>query len=231
MSLAIERTRLLTIMQETVASQARIHNWHYAAVRPQSVRYSATELVQEQIYADCSDGVRALAYAAGVKDDPAGNGYASYGNSSSIWAHCHHITINELEPGDMATFGYSTGEHHAWMAHHYDKNLGWVGWNHGGPGQPIFSPLANEEAFHRGMTVTFCKLGVIDPPDSPEDKLREMTGFYSWVAWKLGEGPWKKYGKANPKVRPSVPTVIPPSWWKRLIVFLAARKKGNEASN
>lgn len=55
--------------------------------------------------------------------------------------------------------------------------------------------------------------------------LTQRTGWYSWVAWRLGEGDWKPYGPANPDVRPNVPVYISASWWERLRVFLAARKK------
>lgn len=214
-------------MASTVGSQARIGNWRYAMWRPQDVRYTAAQVVTDTIESDCSSGVRILCHAADAPD-PAGNGYASWGNSSTCWAHLHHIDFADLQPGDMATFGYSTGEHHIWMAWRKLANGDWEGWNHGRPGQPQKTLLSAEKAAHAGMTVTYLSLGVPDPPPTPEDKLREKTGFYSWVAWKLGEGPWKKYGKARPKVRPHVPRVIPVKWWRQYAAFLRARKKPNK---
>ena len=77
------------------------------------------------------------------------------------------------------------------------------------------------------MAVTCCRIPVVDPPPTPQDKLRAMTGFYAWVAWRLGEGPFKKYGKRNPKVRPNVPKIISPAWWTRLARFQLNRKKAN----
>lgn len=50
--------------------------------------------------------------------------------------------------------------------------------------------------------------------------------FFRWLAWKLGEGPFKKYGPENPRVRPSgVPKKIPPHVWVFWRQFMAARKK------
>jgi hypothetical protein len=47
------------------------------------------------------------------------------------------------------------------------------------------------------------------------DTLRARTGWSAWAAWRFGAGAWKPYGKANAKVRPSVPRAIPGSWWRR----------------
>jgi len=214
-------------MASTVGSQARIGNWRYAFWRPQDVQYTAQQIVTETIDSDCSSGCRILCHAASAPD-PAGNGYASWGNSSTIWARCEHITLSEAQPGDMATFGYSTGEHHVCMLWEPAGNGDWWVWNHGRPGDPHKGLLSQEREGHAGMTVTIVSLGVPDPPPTPEDKLREKTGFYSWVAWKLGEGPWRKYGKASPKVRPHVPRVIPVKWWRQYAAFLRARKKPNK---
>lgn len=54
-----------------------------------------------------------------------------------------------------------------------------------------------------------------------------MRQTVAWVAWKLGEGDWQHYGPATKTVRPDVPRVIPPSWWKRYAQFLLARNQGN----
>lgn len=213
-------------MQATVDSQRRSGNWKYAMVRPQYVQYTAAQVVSTTVTSDCSSGVRILCHAAETVD-PAGNGFQSWGNSSTIWAHLEHITLSEAQPGDMATFGFSTGEHHVCMLWEEAGDGDWWVWNHGGPGDPHKGLLSQEREGHAGMTVTIVNLGVPDPPATPEDKLRAKTGFYAWVAWRLGEGPWKKYGKTNPKVRPDVPTLIPPRWWKDLAAFLLARKKPN----
>lgn len=227
MTLAPERVKIQALMAETVADQIAHGNWLYEAVRPQTI--ISTYVRGIRVKADCSDGVRCLARIVGVKDDPAGNGYAPYGNSSSIWAHSEHIPLSEAQPGDNVTFGYYAGEKHACAL--WEKygagDTDWYVWNHGAPGQPAKRRLIDEISNHIGMRVTVCALNVKDPPPTPEDNLREQTGFYAWVAWRLGEGPWKKYGQTNSKVRPAVPTVIPPSWWRDLSRFLLNRKKPN----
>lgn len=227
MTLAPERIRMVALMEKTVADQSAHGNWRYRAVRPQDV--IAAYYSGQRVDADCSDGGRDLARVSGVKDDPAGTGYLPYGNSSSIWAHLHHIDLADVEPGDMGTFGYYAGEKHAlvfWEKFGSGAQDWWV-WNHGAPGQPAKRRLIDEIAAHLGMTLTVCRLNVVDPPDTPEEKLREMTGFYAWVAWRLGEGPFKKYGKTNSTVRPDVPKLIPVAWWRDLARFLANRKKPN----
>ena len=214
-------------MVRTVNDQKAHGNWSYRAVRPQQI---ISTYVGQHVDADCSDGVRDLARVVGVKDDPAGNDYAPYGNSSSIWVHLHHIDLKDVQPGDIGTFGFYAGEKHAFMF--WEKygtgDYDWYVWNMGAPGQPIKSTLVNEISFHRGMTLTCCHLNAPPLPVSPEQELRNKTGFYAWVAWRLGEGPWKSYGKLNSAVRPNVPTLIPPTWWTRLGQFLLARKKPNK---
>jgi hypothetical protein len=57
---------------------------------------------------------------------------------------------------------------------------------------------------------------------TPADQLRADTGWYAWVAWRLGQGDWKAYGYANPKVRPRLPQVISSAWWSRLAKFMTS---------
>lgn len=221
MALAPVRSRLTSLMESTVDDEFHHSNWRYHAVRPQAIL--PAYIARGYVESDCSDGCRNLCRWAGLGDDPAGVDYAPFGNSSSIYFHLHHAPLSQVEPGDMFTFGYSTGEHHVSMAFNADPDP--LVWNMGTQGQPVFRRLSQEAAAHHGMTVTLCKLPVPDPPPTPQDKLRAHTDFYSWVAWKLGEGPWKHYGKAAKAVRPNVPWVISPSWWKRYATFLLNRKK------
>jgi hypothetical protein len=57
---------------------------------------------------------------------------------------------------------------------------------------------------------------------TPPHELRAKSGWSAWVAWRLGRGDWRPYGKANPKVRPRVPRVIPSSWKARLAKLLSS---------
>jgi hypothetical protein len=49
--------------------------------------------------------------------------------------------------------------------------------------------------------------------------------FWTWNAWRLGEGTFKKFGPKNKAHRPHVPKVIPPWVWARAKLFDAARKR------
>lgn len=55
-------------------------------------------------------------------------------------------------------------------------------------------------------------------------ELRGRRGFWAWLAWSLGEGDWKPWGRKNPHVRPNVPRRIPRAWWRHLAAFRKARK-------
>ena len=59
----------------------------------------------------------------------------------------------------------------------------------------------------------------------PPKRLSNVQLRYLWARWRLGEGEFKAFGKANPAHRPvELPTQIPASWWAWLIGFLAARR-------
>jgi hypothetical protein len=205
------RQRLHDLMQATLADHG---HWRYRAVRPQTI--PASWKPGQHVDADCSDGCRMLCRWAGVQDDPAGNHYGPFGNSSSIWAHLPHLrSPGELEVGDIVLFGVNGSEHAAMVMESGSDPLLW---SHGHQGAPNTYRLSYDR-----RVKTYCRIAVKDTPPTPQDKLRAETGFYAWVAWKLGEGPWLHYGAANPTVRPNVPKVIPPLWWKRWVAFIAAR--------
>lgn len=58
-----------------------------------------------------------------------------------------------------------------------------------------------------------------------EKRLRGRAGYWSWLAWRLGEAAWKPYGKSNPKVRPHVPRQVPAAWWRREHAYLKERTR------
>lgn len=222
------RSAMAAVMKQTVDDEAKYGNATYAAVRPQTVLASYTS--GEKWEADCSDGCRSVAHIAKLPDDPAGNNWADFGNSSSIWTHLHtDLPITAAEIGDIFTLGFSTGEAHACMAYDVTDPSDPVVWNMGTEGQPVFRKLSQEIAGHPGMTVTLCKINLPPVPVPPAvAHLRAQTGFYSWLAWVLGESDWRTYGKKNKNVRPNVPRVIPAAWWTRYAVFLKNRKKPNK---
>jgi hypothetical protein len=60
------------------------------------------------------------------------------------------------------------------------------------------------------------------PTLTPAAQLRAKTGYWPWLNWRLGSGLWKGYGRADPKVRPRVPTKIPAAWWRQAAAHAAA---------
>lgn len=226
----LARIRIVDLIEKTCADQ-KVHGHDvYGFFRPQTI--PSVYVDGMKLILDCSDYCRFICRAAGVNEDPAGNGWADFGNSSSIWAHLPHIDLKDAQAGDIVTFGYSMGEKHACILYRKDPKSGqWQVGNFGRQGEPAIKWLADEQANHRGMTMTVCRIAVpvpSPPPPTPQDKLRAETGFYAWVAWKLGEGQWKKYGPADKTVRPNVPAVISLVWWKRYAVFVANRNRGNK---
>lgn len=179
--------------------------------------------------ADCSSGARDVCWWTPGAPDPFQNGWAPYGNSSTIWLRLHHEPVwSKVQVGDFFTFGYRYGEKHVAMVYDISNPKNPKLWNFGRQGEPIITDLATEMAFHRGMTVTLCKAQIVDPPKTPQDLLRAMSGFYPWLSWTLGENVFKHYGKRNKTVRPNVPRVISPTWWLRRKRFLLNRTRPNK---
>jgi hypothetical protein len=223
MSLAPARQRLVEIMRATLADEHARHDWTYRAVRPLYVPH--TWVPGQRVTSDCSKGVQYLCRWADAPD-PMQNGFGPAGNSQTIWLRLHHVlSAGELEPGDPVIFGYD-GRDHAAMA--LEAGPDPLLWSDGHQGAPNTYRLSQD---HR--LKTYCKLPVVVQPPTPQDKLRAHTDFYSWMAWSLGEGPWRHYGASNPAVRPNVGRVIAvshPTWWKRRIEFIANRNKGDKAT-
>ena len=89
--------------------------------------------------------------------------------------------------------------------------------------------LANRRAAEATLWSTHyygAGIGYVLPPKPPTaaDRLRGRTGYWSWLDWYLGEGPWKKYRPHVGKVRPHVPARVPSSWWRRERAFVRARR-------
>lgn len=173
----------------------------------------------QKVYGDCSKGAQYQCRWVPGCPDPMGNNFGLYGNSQTIWLTLHHVdTVAELEPGDIVVFG-NYGEDHAAMV--LEAGPDPLLWSFGHQGAPNTYRLSADK-----RSKTFCKLPIVPPVPTPVEKLKAATGFYSWVAWKLGEGPWKTHGKANHAVRPHVPKLVPPAWWKAYTKFLLRRKNG-----
>lgn len=217
-------------MAATLADEAATHDWGYLPVRPCGMPTKIRKWARTKpVKGDCSKGVQFLCWWTPGVDDPMGENYGAYGNSSTLWLHLQHLVdannaydVRLLKVGDIVTFGID-GEEHAAMvlepateANGYDPLV----WSFGHPGSPNTYRLSQDT---RPQQYLRNPLPVYVP--TPLDKAKARTGWFAWVAWRLGEGDYLEYGKANPAARPNVPKMIPLSWWKRYTVFLLGRKK------
>jgi len=211
------RQKLKDLMEATLEDH---NNWTYAFVRPLSVP-SAWHKGQK-VRADCSKAVQYLCRWAGVRD-PMDNGYADWGNSQTLWLKLRHVSKpGQLEVGDVVTFGHDGEDHAAMVLEAGNDPLLWSFGHQGAPNTYRLSQDRREKQY--------LKLE-LPPIVTPEvSKLRARKGWFAWVAWRLGEGDWKHFGKSNKTVRPNVPRVIPPNWWHRYAKFLLRRKKPNAPS-
>lgn len=216
MTLAPARQRLVELMDATLADEAAHHTWTYRAVRP--VPVPAAWKPGQRVTGDCSKGVQMLAHW-GRAPDPMQNGFGPYGNSQTICMRLQHLDrASELEPGDIVTFGAWGGEHAAMVK---EAGTDPLLWSFGHQGAPNTYRLSQDGRVHQLL-----RLPVVYVP-TPADRLRAQTGWFAWVAWRLGEGDWRHHAPADPAVRPSVPKTISPNWWLRYSQFLANRKRAN----
>jgi hypothetical protein len=212
------RQRLRDLMTATVADEVKSRTWTYHAVRPMPV--PETWKPGQHVTGDCSKGVQFLCRWA-IAPDPMRNNFGVYGNSSTIWAVLPRIDKAEVEVGDLVLFG-PNGNDHAAMVYQADTDP--MLWSFGHQGAPNFYRLSadtREKAFRKLM---------LDPLPGPDAKLKAETGYWAWLAWRLGEADWHGRGPKNPSVRPNVPAVIPATWWRDLARFLANRNKADRAT-
>jgi hypothetical protein len=209
------RLKMQQLMEATLADERAHADWTYRAVRPMPV--PPTWHPGQKVVGDCSKGVQYICRWANAPD-PMRNGWSTIGNSQTIWLTLPHVaTAGQLEVGDIVTFGVNARDHAALVM---EAGTDPLLWSFGHSGAPNAYRLSFDRREHQ-----FCALPVVAPKPTPADRLRAETGFYSWVAWKLGEGPWRTYGPAKGHVRPDVPALIPAQWWKWYAQFLLNRKK------
>lgn len=223
------RAKLATLMKATLADEAAHGDWTYLAVRPCGMPTATRKWTAgTAVRGDCSKGVQFLCWWTPGINDPMGEDYGAYGNSQTLWSHLQHLGDKiELLVGDFVTFGVS-GEQHAAMvleaaakANGYDPLL----WSFGHPGTPNAYRLSEDrrpQQYLRNPLPTYVP--------TPLEQARARTGWFAWVAWRLGEGDYKEWGPASQTARPNVPRTIPPSWWTRYAAFLLRRKRGTPSS-
>lgn len=221
------REKMHDVMVESLADQAKHHNYTYEAVRPMFMPVRPYT-VGTRKKGDCSKYCQYLVWWAGGPD-PMGLGFNGYGNSSTLCHNLQHLdSAKELMVGDFVTFGKAGRDHAACVmeADHVHGNPLLASWGHqGAPNTYRLDFDTRPKQFLRNPLPKYIP--------TPQDKLRSKTGYFAWVAWKIGEGDWHGHGQANPKVRPNVPKNIAlahPLWWKRYAQFIAGRKKGDKAN-
>lgn len=74
-------------------------------------------------------------------------------------------------------------------------------------------PMTHFIALVKGYAAGGFKPKPVKPAVKPA-VLRAKTGYWAWLAWRLGEDAWKGYGHANPTVRPHVAKAVPAAWWR-----------------
>lgn len=216
------RKQLEAVMRATLADETTNHDWTYLAARPCAMPTTGRKYVPgSKVVGDCSKGVQFLSWWVPGCVDPMGNGFGTGGNSYTLWLNLQHLdSPSDLLVGDVVTFGPDGDEHAAMVL---EAGVDPLLWSFGHQGAPNTYRLSQD-----GRVAQYLRLPVPKYVPTPQDKLRARTGWFAWVAWRLGEGDWKPYGKSAKKVRPSVPKVIPPSWWLRYAVYIKNRKKGNK---
>lgn len=211
------RGELVRLMRATIADHA---HWTYRAVRPLPV--PPTWHRGQHVVADCSHGVKLLCRWAPGCPDPMKSGWSTWGNSTTLAMNLQHLlTPATLQPGDIVTFGLDGNQHAAMVL---EQGVDPLLWSFGHQGAPGSYRLSEDGREHQLLRLP------VAASDPSKKALRMRTGWFSWTAWRLAEGDWKPYGPKNPEVRPNVPTLIPASWWARLVRFLRAREKGNPAT-
>lgn len=212
-----QREKLVALMRSTLNDN---EHWDYRAIRPLYVY--PTYRKGMHVNSDCSFGCKLLCKWAGVRDDPTGENYTGYGNSSSIATHLRHVEhASDLEPGDIVTSGSDGANGHAAMVLVPGNDP--LMWSDGHEGAPNTYRLSADT-----RRKIFCRLNVGPWKRTKADILRSKTGYWSWLQWSLGEGDWRKYPPFAEKVRPNVPEKISKAWWNRRKKFLAARSEGNK---
>lgn len=214
------RAKMHTIMLETLADEFKNHTWTYRAVRPMPVPPFWKKGMR--VIGDCSKGCQYLSRWAGGPD-PMLNNYGVYGNSTTMCHNLHHLELaSQLKVGDFVTFGPGGNEHAACVLEAGNDPLLWSFGHQGAPNTYRLSQDRRPRQFLRNPVPSYVP--------TKADKLKMQRGYFAWVAWKLGEGDWHGYGQSNTRVRPNVPKLVSPVWWKRYASFLANRDNGNKST-
>jgi hypothetical protein len=216
------RAEMHDVMIATLADEAAHHDWTYRPIRPCNMPTAHRVFVPgHAVVGDCSKGCQFIPWWSPGAPDPMGMNWGSFGNSQTLWMNCQHLAHpSELRVGDFATMGRDGSDHAVCII---EAGADPRAWSFGHQGAPNSYPLSYDRRPQQWL-----RFRLPDYVPTAADKLRARTDWFSWMAWYQGEGDWSKYGPQNPTVRPNVPKVIPPSWWRRRLRFLAARHHGDK---
>lgn len=211
-------------MLETVADEQVYGDWTYHAVRPCYMPTVARHWqARTKVVGDCSKGCQFVSWWSPPAPDPMGQQWGPNGNSQTLWMNCQHLDHpSELLVGDFVTFGYDGSEHAACVLEAGNDPLLW---SFGHPGSPNTYRLSQDRRPQQ-----YLRNPLPDYRPTPDDRLRARTGWFAWMAWYQGEGDWRHHPARDKRVRPNVPRLIPPAWWKRRAQFLLRRNTGTKLS-
>jgi hypothetical protein len=136
--------------------------------------------------------------------------------------------VTDPRPGDIVIYTFS----HTGIVYSFSPTgIYAVEGNTGATGAVSDSKLGGDGVYRKYRASSLCKAFIRVPGEIAKPKdlypalvLRQRKGFYAWLAWNLGEGDWKGYGKCNPNSRPAVFVRIPATWWARRAAHLLKRK-------
>ncbi len=108
--------KLIPDVRKQIVRQAEIAvrqhvDWEYDETRPLVVAWPGYANAQLPVKADCSWFVKCVFWRAGARD-PMNTDYSQGGNSVTLYECGEHIALQDIKPGDVATFGPG-GETHA----------------------------------------------------------------------------------------------------------------------
>ena len=219
------RDDLAATMRASLADQAAHRSWDYRAIRPLPLYGKrGAGYPPGDKDSDCSWGVRLNCWWTKEAPDPMGSNFVGPGNSSTMCLRLTHLNHpSELLVGDIVTVGFGGYEHACQVLEAGDDPLVWSDGHQGAPDTYRLS-------WDRRWPKQYLRLPVPAPPKTPKEKLRAKTGYWAWMQWTFGEGAWKKYKPSDKTVRPTVPRLIPPKWWKARLRYYLARKRGNKST-
>jgi hypothetical protein len=213
------RVKLASLMDATVKNR---YNWHYALVRPEGQGITESRARTGYVLADCSAGCGILCKLAGAPNCLAVGPFDGYGNTGTSYQYLKSkgykvSKASDLQVGDVIIYGPSYATHHMVMVRIPGADP--LVWSNGWEQAPEFIHHSVQVS-HQPSPANYFRIMPKDVAEVP----KPVDTFWDWLAWYLGEGPYKGH-KRDPKRRPNVPKSISDEWWEKEKKFIEARKK------